>query len=700
VDLPARNPRLQALIVRYDLEFRPWLSVEESQVAALSERARARSGRIQPDLLAWVIARPREGVDLDQVSAELVAAGIEEVAPYFERVPPPGDLEPATPDFTSRQGYLDPTAGVNARAAWAWGVTGEGVRLSDCEYGWHPDHEDLMDGDLEVEEGLTIEPQVAARGWDDHGTAVAGEIFGQHNVYGVSGIAPDVTFAFYSEWTVERGYDRGRSIFQAIADSEPGDVVLLEMQTGGPDGRLAPAEVDPAVWSLVKTGTDAGVIVVGAAGNGAANLDGTSYESYRARGDSGAIVVGAGSSDTNHSRLGFSTYGARVNLQGWGQNVFTTGYGNHARYGSGDQQTYTGTFSGTSSASPIVAASAALVVEAVGRYRLDPPAPRVVRELLVATGRAGAPGSNIGPLPDLDAALAEVERRYDVLPTVSVVVVGEAFEGNEATVVADGTWLETLAPSWAWEFDGNPVFGNDRARWTPPGDGEWSGSVTLTDSWGRSATRPFTVVARNVRPDQPTLEQVGEAVEGAVFDVRATADDPGGDPLTWQWRVDGVLVEEDGPSLRWQPNQQGELTIQATAVDDAGATSFPQSVLVSVKNAPPSVTIVGPSSVERRALSVWAAQVEDPGDDTWTTRWEFGDGTVAHGPAVGHAFREPGTYTLRLTVSDGVDEVSAVTEVQVGRAGCGCTTTSPGGWWWLVGIAAGLGVSRRRYGPG
>ena len=175
------------------------------------------------------------------------------------------------------------------------------------------------------------------------------------NGYGIDGTVEDAVIYTYPEWTVEAGYRRVTAITNAIAASEVGDVVLLEMQTTGDGGDYGPAELDPAVWTVVKAGSDAGVVIVAAAGNGSQDLDSPAYAPYMARGDSGAIIVGAGSPDAAHNRLGFSTYGSRVNVQGWGGAVFTLGYGHFATYGGDPNQRYTDYFSGTSSASAMVA---------------------------------------------------------------------------------------------------------------------------------------------------------------------------------------------------------------------------------------------------------------------------------------------------------------------------------------------------------
>ena len=92
-----------------------------------------------------------------------------------------------------------------------------------------------------------------------------------------------------------------------------------------------------------------------AAGNGRVDLDDDRCQQRFDRNirDSGAIIVGAGHAETRE-RLSFSSYGQRVDLQGWGHRVTTTGYG--GLFDPSDiRQRYTSSFNGTSSASPIVA---------------------------------------------------------------------------------------------------------------------------------------------------------------------------------------------------------------------------------------------------------------------------------------------------------------------------------------------------------
>lgn len=394
----------------FGMHFSPLIQLPEQRLETLRTRAALASKEEQPDLAGILVADVPE-TSLQAAADALHASPLTELVYFQELTPPPPqaciDIAPATPSYTSLQGYRGPNPGVNMTAAWAIGpARGAGIKIADCEYGYKTAHEDLCG--VIMEPGQTPSPFVAENGWDHHGTAVLGELIGRDNGYGCTGLAPDAQPYFFPESTVEEGGRRVTAIANAIATVDAGDVVLLEMQAGINGGGYGPAELDPAVWLVVKSGTDAGVIVVAAAGNGAQDLDSSFYDEYRSRGDSGAIIVGAGSANTAHQPLGFSTYGSRVNVQGWGESVVSTGYGDLAQLGGDVNQSYTSFFNGTSSASPIVAASVASVqgyaASSLGR-RLTP---QEMRNLLIETGTPQGAGVHIGPLPNVAAAIQQL----------------------------------------------------------------------------------------------------------------------------------------------------------------------------------------------------------------------------------------------------------------------------------------------------
>lgn len=358
------------------------------------------------------------------------AAGLPVVAATLERVnemtASTDDAPPTTPDFSAQQGYLDTApGGIDAR--WAWtqaGGRGDGIRIIDCEWGWRFTHEDLTQNQGGVIAG-TADPTPDSRS-TNHGTAVLGEISGDVNGVGVTGISPNAVISA-SAFSVASA----TAIRSAADRLGPGDIILLEIHRGGPnypggDTQLGFIAIEwwPDDYLAIRYAVTKGIVVVEAAGNGSQNLDDPVYDTprpgfpswwrnpFRRRElDSGAVIVGAGAppsgaSGPDRSRLGFSNYGACLDAQGWGREVVSTGYGN-LQGGADVDLWYTDTFSGTSSASPIVVGALACtqgVLRAHGRPRLSPAR---ARQLLRSTGspQQDAPGrpatQRIGRRPDL-----------------------------------------------------------------------------------------------------------------------------------------------------------------------------------------------------------------------------------------------------------------------------------------------------------
>jgi hypothetical protein len=403
---------LHAVAARYGLRFAPLITLPSAKLDGLERRAATRSGRAQPDLAGLHAVELDGDAPLAATAADLLVVGralqaldvVEFAHIQTLGTPPPGDIAPPTPDLTAEQTYFEPDPGMDVDFAASLGLTGAGLRLSDCEYAWREAHEDLVDRDLHFEPGQTV-----LSSWTnyEHGTGAVGITSAVINAYGMSGTAANADVYTYPELTEEEGSRRVAAITNAIADSDAGDVVMLEMQTVGAGFNYCPPDYDPAVWMVIRAGTDAGVVVVEAAGNGNQDLDHWLYADYMAMGDSGALVAGAGSSNIQHDKLSYSTFGARVDLQGWGDSVATLGLGNFVTYG-GDLNQYYGWFSGTSSATTFVATAALLVqerwIEVYGES-LDAVS---LRELLVATGIPQGAGDPIGPFLDLRAALEAV----------------------------------------------------------------------------------------------------------------------------------------------------------------------------------------------------------------------------------------------------------------------------------------------------
>lgn len=364
------------------------------------------------------------------------------------------DLEPL-------QGYLEPApVGMDVRYAWTLdGGRGENVRIIDIEIGWNLAHTDLVaatSNPFILVEGVDPQPQFNR----DHGAAVLGEIIAANDGKGITGIAHQAQIGLLNPLTAANTLPHiADTIDMAIRRAQPGDIILIEDQSAkGPrldpnTGRgLLPIEFEQDIFDAIKRATDAGLVVIEPAGNGAENLDDAIYQGrFNRNHDSGAIMVGAGFVPANFStegpdrtRTDESNYGARVDVQGWGRAIATCGYGD-IKLGQGENNFYTTKFGGTSGASAMIAGAAAILQSIVKQRGLAPLTSIQMRRLLSTTGTAQAGNQNksIGPRPNLRAAIAGLDVSADDPKITSAkykpgagkfIIEGENFTASESVI--------------------------------------------------------------------------------------------------------------------------------------------------------------------------------------------------------------------------------------------------------------------------
>ncbi|AQZ48296.1 thermophilic serine proteinase [Paenibacillus larvae subsp. larvae] len=347
-----------------------------------------------------------------------------------------GDVyaQPDRNPLFKKQGYLKAAPhGIDARYAWTIpGGEGEGITFVDMENGWLLDHEDLVDQQITLVTGsINLIDQAS------HGTAVLGEVVGTDNEIGIIGASPKARAKVTSTTRANGVGSMVDAIVSAVHEMTPGDVLLLEMQVT-PGGVLVPIEYDQDKFDAIKYAVNKGITVVEAGANGSVNLDTFTKDGKYIFNrnspdfkDSGAIMVGAGSSDTSHNRLWFSNYGSRIDVYAWGQNVTTTT--SNDKYPS-IKNLYTDGFNGTSSASPIIA-GAAVNLQGIAKAKLGKPfTPKEVRDLL-SDPETGTPSNNpssdkIGVMPDLKAIL----NKLGFTPATSIVLQATDIQTDRVTL--------------------------------------------------------------------------------------------------------------------------------------------------------------------------------------------------------------------------------------------------------------------------
>lgn len=426
-----------------------YFPLHETKLQSLLQKAKTQLGENIPDLAGYYTIRLDSMATPESRLAfldEINQLEIVEIA-YFPSFPLLPEIKAATPNFQTGQFYLNPAPqGVDAYYAWSvLGGKGDNIKVIDIEGNWVEHHEDLHGGTDSFHIGGA---KLAGPTYYHHGTAVLGVIASDSNSFGTTGIAFNANLG-----TVGVGANQiAAAITMAAANSDVGDIILIEFQIAGPLGAagVVPPEWEQANFDAILIASAAGRIIVEAGANGGQNLDDVSLygqlfnPAFRF---SGAIIVGAAT--PAHVPESFSNYGQRVDVHGFGEQVTTLGYGN--LYGSDTTNFYTNSFAGTSSASPIVTGACA-VLQGVQKATYGTVLDHNEMRSLLQTYSTPQTASQrqIGPMPNLRGS---VDAIFGVSFSADTVFGNAPFEVNFSA--ASGLIVDT----WTWSFgDGDSAF--------------------------------------------------------------------------------------------------------------------------------------------------------------------------------------------------------------------------------------------------
>jgi PKD repeat protein len=179
----------------------------------------------------------------------------------------------------------------------------------------------------------------------------------------------------------------------------------------------------------------------------------------------------------------------------------------------------------------------------------------------------------------------------------------------------------------------------------------------VRDKDGAFEQYSVTFDVNNVAPTASTTGPYS-GDEGSAIAFTGVVTEPGAsDAPTYLWTFgDGFTSTLRTPTHTYTDNGVYTATFKVTDKDNASATV---TTTVSVANVAPTALPGGPYTGTPGQPVSFTGNQNDPGSDTFTYLWDFGDTMTSTLPSPTHVYTAPGVYTVTLIVTDDDLGVSA-----------------------------------------
>ncbi len=246
------------------------------------------------------------------------------------------------------------------------------------------------------------------------------------------------------------------------------------------------------------------------------------------------------------------------------------------------------------------------------------------------------------------------------------------YEGEALVLRATASDPDEGVLSWVWVMDGNvgedgkgllaettyrPDFRSSGAHWA---------RVTFSDG-SSSASHQWNITVRNTNlPPQihnSTPERNVSFPENSAMVFVVTAIDPDGDPLSFNWTLNGAPVgspHESHFTFVTNYTSSGTYNVSVVVSDGRLNSSNTWSAAVTNVNRPPTARISA-NPLEGFVGTVFGFDARasyDPDEEELSFEWDFGDGSHGAGRAVTHVYSAPGGFRVALTARDPFDGCS------------------------------------------
>lgn len=218
---------------------------------------------------------------------------------------------------------------------------------------------------------------------------------------------------------------------------------------------------------------------------------------------------------------------------------------------------------------------------------------------------------------------------------------------------------------------GEPGEASRSHRYAEPG--RYAATVTVDDGRGGVAQAEVAVSVASAAPptepppapenEAPTVDLTASTTAGPApltVSFSAQAADPEGERVSYAWSFGNGETAAGNKSRTLTYTEPGRYTAAVTVSDGQASASADLTVTVEApstppppENAAPEVTVAADPVSGAVPLDVTlSAEAADPDGDELAYLWDFGDGTISSDNPASHLYREAGTYTASVTVSD------------------------------------------------
>jgi PKD repeat protein len=210
--------------------------------------------------------------------------------------------------------------------------------------------------------------------------------------------------------------------------------------------------------------------------------------------------------------------------------------------------------------------------------------------------------------------------------------------------------LQSTIHSWLWDFGDGETNTEQNPAHVYKTSGEYTVTLTITNSQGITAAREVTIHVNNPSPTanfefEPFVPKIYQEIQ---FSDRSSDN---GTITHWLWDFgDGAMADAQNPTHHYE--KEGLYEVKLWVADEESVTSEPYVRILEIQRAP----VVSSFTFTQKLVTHESIEFTDRSKAflgkviQW--RWNFGDGSTADTQTASHTYNKAGDYHVSLEVSD------------------------------------------------